>query len=255
MQKLHVSTAGDLARIPAGRITRLRGIGSVPRYELVRLSREWRQRFDVQWTETAGPLIVQIDTERTGPAHQPQPAAEPAEDAERLSVDEVARRLVPSSRDLARVVGLAGAPRRRGVAMGGAAGDRASHWHRRGGSRREPGPAAQPVAQVRTGANPGTRGARRYPAGARADHGLAAARRRPARPPRVRACRSIRTDPACRNLRPRRRGDRGTTGLGAVAPAAGCQQVARPVLVALAARRRKARRTPTSCSSTPSCWA
>ena len=110
MQKLHVSTAGDLARIPAGRITRLRGIGSVPRYELVRLSREWRQRFDVQWTDTAGPLIVQIDTERTRPAHQPQPAVEPAEDAERLSVDEVARRLVPSSRDLARVVGLAGAP-------------------------------------------------------------------------------------------------------------------------------------------------
>ena len=117
MQKLNVSTAGDLAHIPAGRITRLRGIGSVPRYELVRLSREWRQRFDVQWTDTAGATIVQIDAERTQPAHQPQPAVEPAEDAERLSVDEVARRLVPSSRDLARVVGLAGAP-----------GDVASPW-------------------------------------------------------------------------------------------------------------------------------
>jgi serine/threonine protein kinase len=110
LQKLNVSTAGDLARIPAGRITRLRGIGSVPRYELVRLSREWRQRFDVQWTDTAGPLIVQVDAEQTRSAHQPQPAGEPAEDAGRLSVDEVARRLVPSSRDLARVVGLAGGP-------------------------------------------------------------------------------------------------------------------------------------------------
>ena len=45
-QQLGVSTAGELARVPARRITRLRGIGSVPRYELVRRSREWRQRFD-----------------------------------------------------------------------------------------------------------------------------------------------------------------------------------------------------------------
>ena len=53
-----LDTAGDLARVPAGRITGLRGIGCVPRYELVRLSREWRQRFNLsEWTDTAGPLI------------------------------------------------------------------------------------------------------------------------------------------------------------------------------------------------------
>jgi hypothetical protein len=38
-QRLGIDTAGDLARVPARRITALRGIGSVPRYELVRHSR------------------------------------------------------------------------------------------------------------------------------------------------------------------------------------------------------------------------
>ena len=67
-QRLGIDTAGDLARVPARRITALRGIGSVPRYELVRLSREWRQRFslteaglpraDVQWTEGEKPASV-----------------------------------------------------------------------------------------------------------------------------------------------------------------------------------------------------
>ena len=50
-QSLGVSTAGELARVPARRITRLRGIGSVPRYELVRRSREWRQRFNLPEAE------------------------------------------------------------------------------------------------------------------------------------------------------------------------------------------------------------
>ena len=67
-QRLGIDTAGDLARVPAKRITALRGIGSVPRYELVRLSREWRQRFslteegparaDVQWAEGEKPPSV-----------------------------------------------------------------------------------------------------------------------------------------------------------------------------------------------------
>ena len=46
-QRLDINTAGDLARVQARHITRLRGIGSRPRYELVRLSREWRQRFNL----------------------------------------------------------------------------------------------------------------------------------------------------------------------------------------------------------------
>ncbi len=49
--KLGVSTAGELARVPARRITVLRGIGSRPRYELVRRSREWRQRFNLAEAE------------------------------------------------------------------------------------------------------------------------------------------------------------------------------------------------------------
>jgi serine/threonine protein kinase len=103
LQKLRVSTAGELAAIPAAKITRLRGIGSVPRYELVRLARDWRQRFtpDVQWTSGAehGPVAEVIS---------PEPAAAPVEeDLAHLSVDAVVRLLVPGSQELARVVGLA----------------------------------------------------------------------------------------------------------------------------------------------------
>ena len=122
-QRLGIDTAGDLARVPARRITALRGIGSVPRYELVRRSREWRQRFslteagrsraDVQWTEEEKPASVRerkdLSAERTGLPASPQPSAETAEDLARLSVDEIIRRLVPESPPLAQVVGLAGA--------------------------------------------------------------------------------------------------------------------------------------------------
>jgi len=120
-QKLGVDTAGDLARVPAKRITALRGIGSVPRYELVRLSREWRQRFaapepgqpraDVQWSEAEKPASVldkkELDAERTRVTLDPQQSPETPDDLERLSVDEVVRRLVPDSPELARVTGLA----------------------------------------------------------------------------------------------------------------------------------------------------
>jgi hypothetical protein len=110
MQRLGASTAGDLARVPAGRITRLRGIGSRPRYELVRLSREWRQRFnvteaglpraDAQWA--GGDSSEWTVAAPAGPA-----SPETAEDLEHLSVDEVVRRLVPDSPELAQVIGLA----------------------------------------------------------------------------------------------------------------------------------------------------
>ena len=45
LQHLDVSTAGELARVSARRITSLKGIGGVPRYELVRRSRDWRRQF------------------------------------------------------------------------------------------------------------------------------------------------------------------------------------------------------------------
>lgn len=111
-QRLGVSTAGELARVPARRITRLRGIGSVPRYELVRRSREWRQRFNVP----------EAGLPRDDAASQPRPQARGADagqerptsqaqapdDLRRLPVDEVARLLVPSSPpELSLVTGLA----------------------------------------------------------------------------------------------------------------------------------------------------
>jgi serine/threonine protein kinase len=123
-QRLGVSTVGELARIPARRITKLRGIGSEPRYELVRLTREWRLR--LRLFETAVQPDKTLSGERTGP-HPPRPtrfmgsAATPtdagklpsdsAAEAElaHLSVDEVVARLVPDSPpELAVVVGLVG---------------------------------------------------------------------------------------------------------------------------------------------------
>jgi len=120
-QRLGIDTAGDLARVPAKRITALRGIGSVPRYELVRLSREWRQRFslteaglpraDVQWAEGKQPASVRakkvLDPERTGLTSGPQPSQETPEDLARLPVDKIVELLVPGEPDLARVTGKA----------------------------------------------------------------------------------------------------------------------------------------------------
>jgi serine/threonine protein kinase len=122
-QRLGIDTAGDLARVPAKRITALRGIGSVPRYELVRLSREWRQRFnlaesalaraDVQWAGGEKAQSVQADQnhspERSGPSPTGKPSAEAPEDLAQLSVDEVVRRLVPDAPGLPQVTGLGGA--------------------------------------------------------------------------------------------------------------------------------------------------
>ena len=173
-QRLGIDTAGDLARVPARRITALRGIGSVPRYELVRRSREWRQRFslteaglpraDVQWTEEEKPASVRerkdLSAERTGLPAPPQPSPETAEDLARLSVDEIVRRLVPESPSLAQVVGLARAAdggRPPGLAVGRPAGDRPRDRHARDGSDRPPGPAPQPLAEVGQGAHPGPR--------------------------------------------------------------------------------------------------
>lgn len=121
-QRLGINTAGDLARVQARHITRLRGIGSRPRYELVRLSREWRQRFnlteaglprgDAQWLsgeEKQRSILDKKDLspERTEVPPLPQPSSEPAADLKRLSVDEVVRRLIPNEAELAQVTGLA----------------------------------------------------------------------------------------------------------------------------------------------------
>ncbi|HEY0936943.1 MAG TPA: BREX system serine/threonine kinase PglW [Trebonia sp.] len=103
-QRLGVSTAGELARVPARRITRLRGIGAVPRYELVRRSREWRQRFNLPEAglarDDAGEdSRDQRPRDQAGGPERGLPAlpAQAPDDLRRLPVDEVARRLIPDS--------------------------------------------------------------------------------------------------------------------------------------------------------------
>jgi serine/threonine protein kinase len=128
-QRLGIDTAGDLARVPARRITALRGIGSVPRYELVRLSREWRHRFtlteagqprpDIRWAEGEEHASVRdnkdLDAERERLPPDARPSPETAEDLARLSLNEVVRRLVPEAPELAQVTGLAPGPTGRPV--------------------------------------------------------------------------------------------------------------------------------------------
>lgn len=115
MQRLGVSTAGDLARVPNARITRLRGIGSVPRFELVRLSRDWRHKFNLTGSGVPRPDTGWPDksksqfgsSERIVDPPQHPSSAESPEDLKRLSSDEVVRRLIPDDGDLARIIGLA----------------------------------------------------------------------------------------------------------------------------------------------------
>ncbi len=121
-QRLDINTAGDLAHVQARHITRLRGIGSRPRYELVRLSREWRQRFnlteaglprgDAHWLsesekQRSVPDRKDLSPERTEVSPLPQPSSERPADVKRLSVDEVVRRLIPNEPELTQVSGLA----------------------------------------------------------------------------------------------------------------------------------------------------
>jgi serine/threonine protein kinase len=152
-QSLGVSTAGELARVPARRITRLRGIGSVPRYELVRRSREWRQRFNLPEAELsyqhqdqdspAERAAASPQSQLAPPAVASPPEPEPAEPADltQLSVDDVVRHLIPDVPELAQVAGLAGVPGRARVspwagqqeiaqATGMAAADAAAHTER-----------------------------------------------------------------------------------------------------------------------------
>ncbi len=100
-QKLGVSTAGELARVPAKRIAKLRGIGSEPRYELIRVSRDWRERFRLPETQLKDKTLDFI----TAVVPPDVPADSPAVQAV-MSVDAVVRRLVPDSPDLRRVTGL-----------------------------------------------------------------------------------------------------------------------------------------------------
>jgi serine/threonine protein kinase len=117
-QRLGVSTVGELVHIPARRITKLRGIGSRPRYELIRRSREWRLR--LRLSETAVPPGKIISAERAAVQPPDTPSSLAAADAgsgelasaddelAHLSVDEIVARLIPDPLSLGLVVGLTG---------------------------------------------------------------------------------------------------------------------------------------------------
>ncbi len=115
-QQLGVGTVGELVRVPARRVMKLRGIGITPRNELVRRAREWRLRLGL--AEFAGKKDNDQDSERepadaagVSPDHGGRGAAAAGTDLDYVSLDEVARQLVPESGELAAhrsVLGLAG---------------------------------------------------------------------------------------------------------------------------------------------------
>ncbi|WP_157995788.1 BREX system serine/threonine kinase PglW [Thermomonospora amylolytica] len=80
LQQLEVSTVGELVRIPAARIQRLRGVGLGPRNELVKRAREWREQ-------------LAVSEQVTDPASDDKVVATGA--LHRLGLDEVAAQLVP----------------------------------------------------------------------------------------------------------------------------------------------------------------
>jgi len=98
-QQLDVSTVGELIKIPAARVQRLRGVGRGPRNELLKRAREWRQHLQVteQLSGLAG-VAGQGSTTATavgqagaGQALAKAAAAEPVT----LSLDEITGQLVP----------------------------------------------------------------------------------------------------------------------------------------------------------------
>ena len=80
--QLGVNTVGELAKIPAARIQRLRGVGLGPRNELLKRAREWRQQ--LQLTEQAA---------------QPPRGKAGGVDPAVLSLDEIAAQLTPKQAD------------------------------------------------------------------------------------------------------------------------------------------------------------
>ena len=98
-QQLGVTTVGELLRVQPKRIMQLRGIGIIPRNELVRRAGQWRRQLGL--TEIAGITDKTSDAERS--SGQPsRTASPPGADATPEvpvtgSLDEVARQLVPGA--------------------------------------------------------------------------------------------------------------------------------------------------------------
>src|ERR1022692_487835 len=111
-QQLDVSTVGELIKIPAARVQRLRGVGRGPRNELLKRAREWRQQLQVieQLADpalagaagqgslagapgTAGPSVTGAAAGQAGAGPGLPSAA--AADLTTLSLDEITGQLVP----------------------------------------------------------------------------------------------------------------------------------------------------------------
>jgi len=93
-QQLGISTVGELVKIPAARVMRLRGVGLGPRNELVRRAREWRRALDVaESAEAAASAVAAASGANGGQAAGRQGSA--AMDWSRVNLDEVTRHLLP----------------------------------------------------------------------------------------------------------------------------------------------------------------
>ncbi|MGI8447168.1 MAG: hypothetical protein ACR2MP_08330, partial [Streptosporangiaceae bacterium] len=103
-QQLDVSTVGELIKIPAARVQRLRGVGRGPRNELLKRAREWRQQLQVTelppdraMSSAAGRVSSPrpAGTSAGPPGAGQNPAPEIAADPATVSLDEITGQLVP----------------------------------------------------------------------------------------------------------------------------------------------------------------
>ncbi|TDD74486.1 BREX system serine/threonine kinase PglW [Actinomadura rubrisoli] len=91
---LGVSTVGELMAVPAARVHRLRysGVGSGPRNEILRLGRDWRHRLGSKES------VANVAKDQREAAEGVSVAGADAKDRlKRLSLDEIAGRLIPKS--------------------------------------------------------------------------------------------------------------------------------------------------------------
>ena len=95
-QQLGISTVGELVKIPAVRVMRLRGVGLGPRNELVRRAREWRRALDIaESAEAAADAVAAAAGGTAGGQGTAGRWASAGMDWSRVNLDEVTRHLVP----------------------------------------------------------------------------------------------------------------------------------------------------------------
>ena len=234
-QQLGVTTVGELLRVQPKRIMQLRGIGIIPRNELVRRAGQWRRQLGL--TEIAGITEKTSDTERS--SGQPSRTATPpgADGTSEVpvtgSLDEVARQLIPGAgtrrrRDRGHAVdprpaGCPGSSVAR-PALGGPAGHRAHDRAQPGRGLRPAVPASRALGQVGPGRDRCPRGRGGHPRRARPGARRQPDRRRAAHAPRFGPGGPLGPAQPGRRLRARRDRHRNPAG----APPAGRAAPGRP---------------------------